>query len=84
MNENMQLELPAKGKGIIFSMIIDNSNGGFYCSFNKHIWSFCFFFIAFRICFMSEERYNAINAMATLKQLCKTHDIDFSKVKENL
>jgi len=84
MKEKLQLTLPEKGKGIIFSFVIDNRNGGAYISFSKHIWSFCFFYIAFRIYFMSEERYNAINAVATLKHMCSSHDLTFSKNKEEL
>jgi len=84
MKENLQLTLPKRGKGIIFSFVIDTTNGGAYVNFSKHMWSFCFFYIAFRIYFMSEERYNAINAMATLNQMCTSHDLTFSKTEEEI
>lgn len=58
--KKITINIPKKQKGLVFKIAVDGHNAGLYLSISKYRIELCLFYIAFRLYFMSEEKYNAI------------------------
>lgn len=76
---NLKYSIPPKGKGLVFKISIDNKYGGFYCNWSKYRFELCLGFAAFRVFFMSEERYDALQCVVTHAKICTSHDMKINR-----
>lgn len=68
-----KVSVPPRGKGLITKISIDTNSGGIYFSRSRFRVEICLWFIAIRFFFMSEEHYDALQAVVTMQKIVSTH-----------
>lgn len=71
-----------QSRGLTFKISIDTDNGGLYYSLSKHRFELCLWFVAFRVFFMGEAKYDYLQSFVTMNKNCLTHDIFPSGLEE--
>ena len=64
-----------KEKGLVFKISVDAEYGGFYVNLSRHRLELCFGYIAFRLFFMSESRYDYLSSFVSFNKFCKNCEI---------
>jgi len=82
--EKITLKIPKKQKGLVFKIAVDGNNAGFFFNISKRRVELCLFYIAFRLYFMSEEKYNNILAASTLMTHNPTKSINFIRESDEV
>lgn len=75
VSEPMKFKPMPKGKGLVFKITMDLDYGGFYYSLSKYRFELCLGFVAFRVFFMSEAKYDYLSGFVTMNKNCITHDL---------